>query len=137
MLRKQRLRSEARTHVAQLVVPVGSPCFSEPFALRRQPMSAYGYNLPSEPPPHHVRSYSSFGPLSANVWNLVVFVRSALRSGHDGCQSLTGTIDPLRTLGIIKHRFWYDLLEHDSEYLRRASEPRQSDRVHLMTFSPD
>ncbi len=54
-------------------------------AVEQRLESAYGYNLPSEPPPHHVRSYSSFGPLSANVWNLVVFVRSALRSGHDGC----------------------------------------------------
>ncbi len=58
--------------------------------------SAYGYNLPSEPPHHHVRSSPNSGPQGVNVWNLDDFVRSTPRFGSAGGRLRTGTCDPQR-----------------------------------------
>ena len=59
--------------------------------------SPLGYNLPSEPPRHHVRSSPNSGPPSANVRNRVDFVRSIFRFGLGGCCRYTGSYDPFQT----------------------------------------
>ncbi len=60
--------------------------------------SAYGYNSPSEPPSHHVRSYPDSGLPSANVRNLVIFVRTTPRCGSARDRRRPGSYDPTRTL---------------------------------------
>ena len=81
--RQQQVGTHHRPRLGQNATSIGKPR-----------MSAYGYNLPFALRRSYVRNGPNSGPLSANVWNCVGYVRFTSRSGSAGRSRNTGRNDP-------------------------------------------